>query len=137
MPNADHESKSIFKEMNRARHHMFEITTKRIERAFCISKYFEWSENIWLGVSVESSEYQWRIDYLRKSPAKFKYLSVCPMLGELKNVNLEGINQVSVAQETWGLKRRMEKKWVESLEKQCEEQKVEFVMNEFQLWEPN
>ena len=59
------------------------------------------------------------------------------MLGELKNVNLKGINQVSVAQETWGLKRPMEKKWVESLEQQCKEQKVEFVMNEFQLWEPN
>jgi protein gp37 len=127
----------IFNTMNRARHHMFEITTKRIERAYCVSKHFNWSENIWLGVSVESSEYQWRIDYLRKSPAKFKFLSVTPMLGELKNVNLKGINQVSVAQETWGLKRPMEKKWVESLEQQCKEQKVEFVMNEFQLWEPN
>jgi protein gp37 len=127
----------IFKQMNKVRHHMFEITTKRIERAYCVSKHFEWSDNIWLGVSVESSEYQWRIDYLRKTPANFKFVSVCPMLGELKNVNLEGINQVSVAQETWGLKRPMEKKWVESLEQQCKEQKVDFVMNEFQLWEAN
>jgi len=124
----------IFKEMNKARHHMFEITTKRIERAYCVSKDFEWSENICFGVSVESSEYLWRIDYLRKSPAKFKYVSVCPMLGELKNVNLEGINQVSVAEETWGLKRKIEKKWIDNLEQQCKEQKVDFVMNEFNVW---
>ena len=40
-------------------------------------------------------------------------------------------SQVSVAEETWGLKRPMNKKWVESLEQQCKDQKVEFVMNEF------
>ena len=62
--------KRIFISMNNARHHCFEIVTKRIERAYCVSKELEWTENIWLGVALESGLYRWRVDYLRGIPAK-------------------------------------------------------------------
>ena len=129
--------KQIFASMNKARHHCFEILTKRIERAYCISKELEWTENIWLGVALESGLYRWRVDYLRDIPAKHKYISACPILGAFPQMNLHGINQVSVVEETWGLKRPMKNEWVDDLKEQCKNQEVEFTINESYLWEPN
>ena len=125
----------IFNEMNKSRHHLFEIVTKRIERAWAVTKDFEWSENIWLGVAVESGEYAWRIDYLKKIPAKFKFISACPMLGPFQKMDLTGINQVSAIKETWKHERPIKDEWVRDLEKQCKEQEVDFNTSEFYLWE--
>ena len=127
--------KIIFDVMNRSRHHYFEIVTKRIERASCIAKELTWTDNIWLGVAIESGEYRWRIDYLRKIPAKFKFLSACPMLGPFTQVDLSGINQVGVVEETWHHKRGIKNEWVEDLREQCDEQGVDFTMNDCHIWE--
>ena len=128
----------IFDAMNRARHHFFEITTKRIERANCVSKELEWTENISLGVSVESGEYAWRMDYLNKIPASNKIVSACPILGAFpKDMDLGGINQFSVVEETWGLKRPVKQEWIDDIERQCKDQEVEFNMSGFQLWRAN
>ncbi len=131
------ELKEIFKVMNNTHHHCFEIATKRIERASCVAKYLEWSDNISLGVAMESGEYRWRLDYIRKIPAKYKFISACPILGAFPQVDLSGINQVGVVEETWGFKRPMKDEWVEDLKKQCEEQKVDFTMNDSYIWEPS
>jgi protein gp37 len=126
--------KKIFKVMNNSQHHYFEIVTKRIERAYCVSKKLEWTQNILLGVALESGEYRFRVDFLRKIPAFYKYISACPILGEFPNIDLTGINGVSVGEETYGLKRPMEKKWLKDLKKQCEEQGVSFSLSESYLW---
>jgi protein gp37 len=126
--------KKIFKVMNNSQHHYFEIVTKRIERAYCVSKKLEWTQNILLGVALESGEYRFRVDFLRKIPVFYKYISACPILGEFPNIDLTGINGVSVGEETYGLKRPMEKKWLKDLKKQCEEQGVSFSLSESYLW---
>jgi protein gp37 len=128
----------IFDTLNRARHHCFEITTKRIERAYCVSKELQWTENIWLGTSVESGEYLWRMDYLNKIPANYKIISACPILGAFpSNMDLSGIDQFSVIEETWGLKRPAKQNWIDDIERQCKDQEVEFNMSGFQLWRAN
>lgn len=129
--------KLIFREMNKARHHSFEILTKRIERASCVSNELEWSPNISLGVSVESGKYGWRIDYLKKIPAHYKYVSISPILGAFPDMDLSGINLVGVVEETWGLKRKAEREWIEQLEEQCVMQDVTFSLNDSYLWEAN
>ena len=129
--------KIIFQAMNNASHHIFEIATKRIERAACVSKSLEWSDNIHLGVAVESGRYRWRLDYLRDIPAKYRFLSVCPMLGPFPNANLSGIDYVGIVEETWGMKRPMDMKWAEELIYQCDEQGVAHTLNESYAWEPN
>ena len=129
--------KRIFHVMNMSRHHCFEIVTKRIERAYCVSDELEWTPNIWLGVALESGEYRWRVDYLRKIPAEFKYISACPILGAFPQMDLTDINQVSVVEETWGLKRPMKNEWVDDLQEQCEQQEVEFSLNNSDIWEIN
>jgi|TARA_R110000796_G_scaffold10937_5_gene36622 protein gp37 len=129
--------KIIFKTMNNARHHIFEITTKRIERAACIANEFEWSDNIHLGVAVESGRYRWRLDYLRDIPAKYRFVSACPMLGSFPNANLNAIDYVGIVEETWGMKRPMDIEWAEDLIRQCDEQGVAHTLNESYTWEAN
>jgi len=129
--------KRIFAEMNKARHHSFEILTKRIERAYCVSKELEWTPNIFMGVSVESGEYSWRVDYLRKIPAQFRFLSVSPILGPFSGMDLSDIDMVGVVEETWGLKRKAKREWIMQIEKQCQEQGVEFRLNDSYLWGAN
>ena len=131
------ELKKIFRKMNKARHHNFEIVTKRIERAFCIANQLDWSKNISLGVAVESGEYRWRVDYLRKIPANYKFLSVCPILGPFPKIDLNGIDHVGIVPETWGLKRPVKSEWVDDLIEQCKKQKVSYTVNDFYLWGVN
>ena len=129
--------KAIFATMKKESHHLFEITTKRIERAACVADELEWPDNIHLGVAIESGRYRWRIDYLRDIPAKYRFLSVCPMLGPFPNVNLSAIDYVGIVKETWGMKRPMDIKWAEELMFQCDEQGVQHTLNEVYTWEPS
>ncbi len=129
--------KVIFNVMNRSRHHLFEIVTKRIERASYLYQDLEWTDNILFGVAIESGKYRWRIDKLRGCPAKFKFLSACPILGPFTQVDLSGINKVGVVEESWGLKRPMKNEWVEDLKQQCINQGVEFSMDDCYLWSKN
>ena len=129
--------KIIFSAMNNASQHIFEITTKRIERAACLFDEFEWSDNIRMGVAVESGRYRWRLDYLRDIPAKYRFVSVCPMLGPFTNANLSSIDYLGIVEETWGCRRPMDIEWAEDLIRQCDEQDVQHTMNESYAWETN
>ena len=51
--------------------HTFQILTKRSERL----QFFEYPENVWLGVTVEFAKYKNRIEDLKKTDAKVKFLS--------------------------------------------------------------
>ena len=42
-----------------------------------------WPDNVWMGVSVENRDYTFRIDHLRRTPAKTRFLSLEPLLGPL------------------------------------------------------
>ena len=82
----------IFDVMNRCEHHIFQVLTKRPERVLKLDKKIRWTKNIWMGVSVESVKYIDRIDELRQTSALIKFLSLEPLLGPLKNLNLEEID---------------------------------------------
>jgi len=47
---------------------------------------------IWMGVSVENEGYTMRIDHLRRTDARVKFLSLEPLLGPLRKLNLRGID---------------------------------------------
>ena len=70
----------IFSVMNRADRHTFQVLTKRSERLAELANELNWSDNIWMGVTVENEKYQYRIDNLRQTPAKIKFLSLEPVL---------------------------------------------------------
>lgn len=83
--------KRVFMTMNKCPQHQFQILTKRPERALNLSKYLNWTKNIWMGTSVGTNSRVCQIDFLRGIPAHIRFVSFEPLLTRLKNVNLEGI----------------------------------------------
>ena len=66
----------VFDVMKRAHWHQFQVLTKRAERVAELSPHLQWADNIWMGVSVENEKYKYRIDCLRETGAKIKFLSL-------------------------------------------------------------
>ena len=71
-----------FDVMRRANWHQFQVLTKRAERLAELSPQIDWPENVWMGVSVENQDYVSRIDCLRRTGARIKFLSLEPCLGQ-------------------------------------------------------
>ena len=66
---------SVFATMRECNQHVFQVLTKRPERMSELSDHLDWAPNVWMGVSVETADYFWRIDYLRRVPASVRFLS--------------------------------------------------------------
>lgn len=67
-----------------------------------------------MGVSVENADYQYRVDHLRRTKAKIKFLSLEPLLGPLDNLNLRGIDWAIAGGESGPGARPMPADWVRS-----------------------
>lgn len=115
----------VFDIISQTPHHVYQILTKRHERLLELAEKLTWYDNIWLGVSVESQEYVKRVDYLRKIPAKVKFLSCEPLLGNLE-LDLTGIDWVIVGGESGQNHRPMKLEWAENIKNQCENAGVPF-----------
>lgn len=71
----------VFEVMNDCSQHTFQVLTKRADILAKYAPFFNWTDNIWLGVSVENQEQvDKRIPYLLETPAKTKFLSCEPLL---------------------------------------------------------
>jgi protein gp37 len=110
---------AVFKVMREAHWHKFQVLTKRAERLAELNSQIEWADNIWMGVSVENSDYVYRIDHLRKTSATTKFLSLEPLLGPLPNLNLEGIDWAIVGGESGPKSRPIKEEWVTEIRDQC------------------
>jgi protein gp37 len=121
----------MFNVMNETPRHTYQVLTKRAERLEELSTFLNWTDNIWMGVSVENEKTIDRIEHLRKTGAKVKFLSCEPLIGPLTNINLEGIDWVIVGGESGPNSRPMEKEWVEDIQQQCEKAGVAFF---FKQW---
>lgn len=100
------------------------------KRATLIAKNLpvDWGDgydNVWLGVTVENAEYGYpRIDALRAVPAKTRFISAEPLLGEVDDIYLEGIHWVIIGGESGPGFRAMEWRWADDLLIACEDQGV-------------
>jgi len=109
----------IFDVMCRASHHRFQILTKRSGRLLELSSKLTWPENVWMGVTVENTECNFRIDHLRQTNAAIKFISFEPLLGPISNIDLEGIDWVIVGGESGPKARPMKPQWATSIRNQC------------------
>ncbi|UCS91954.1 phage Gp37/Gp68 family protein [Echinicola marina] len=123
--------KKVFKVMNDNPQHVFQVLTKRADLLLQYSKELKWTHNIWMGVSVENERVTDRIDLLRQSDAKVKFLSCEPLIGPLLNLNLEGIDWVIVGGESGHKPRPMDADWVLDIQEQCARKEVAFF---FKQW---
>ncbi len=170
----------VFVTMSEARRQTFIILTKRPERMkqyinsdrpnhkrIGYSQFGEkinWPlKNVWLGVSVENQEQDWRIKYLLETLAAVRFVSVEPMLGLVdvkkylwskqqvngtlfnapisvsgydlaKLVGLNGLDWVICGGETGPGARPMSPKWVRCLKDQCVEAGVPFFFKSWGEW---
>ncbi len=121
----------VFKVMNENLQHIFQILTKRAERLNAIHAELNWTDNIWMGVSVEDERVVSRIDLLRETNAKIKFLSCEPLIGPLPNLNLSDIDWVIVGGESGSKSRPMKREWVMEIQEQCKRESVKFF---FKQW---
>jgi protein gp37 len=120
----------VFKTMDETQH-VYQVLTKRADLLLEYNKQLKWAHNIWMGVSVENAKVMHRIDLLRQTSAKVKFLSCEPLIGPLPNMNLEGIDWVIVGGESGRKPRPMDVDWVLDIQQQCEAAGVKFF---FKQW---
>lgn len=120
-----------FEIMRQAHWHRFQILTKRSERLMESSRELYWAPNIWMGVSVESQRYTFRIDHLRRTGAQIKFLSLEPLLGPLTGINLADVDWVILGGESGLAARAMDPAWAIDIRDQCQRAAVPFF---FKQW---
>jgi len=123
--------KAVFRTMEDANWHTFQILTKRSERLVELAPKLSWPSNVWMGVTVESEKYISRISDIAKVPAAIKYLSIEPLLTAIPKLALNNIDWVIVGGESGPGSRVMEAEWVRSIRDQCQKAKVPFF---FKQW---
>jgi protein gp37 len=122
---------ATFRVMNENRIHTFQVLTKRAERLAELSDKITWTKNIWMGVTIESSDYLNRIDCLNYTEAFVKFLSLEPLLGPIVNLNLSKTDWVIVGGESGPGARPIHEEWVLEIRKQCQNASVPFF---FKQW---
>ena len=121
----------VFNVMNNTPRHTYQVLTKRAERLYEIHDKLNWMTNIWMGVSIENEKVKDRVDFLRETNAKVKFLSCEPLIGPLTNLNLEKIHWVIVGGESGRKARPIKESWVWDIRQQCAGQGVAFF---FKQW---
>ena len=121
----------VFATMRQASWHRFQILTKLADRLAELSPAIDWPANVWMGVSVESADYTWRIDHLRSTGAKVRFLSVEPLLGPIPLLDLRNIHWIIVGGESGPGARPMQEEWVIAIRDQCQDVGVPFF---FKQW---
>lgn len=120
----------VFDVMRRTPQHTYQILTKRAERLARLGSRFEWPDNVWVGVSVETSSYTWRLDYLRAVPAAVRFVSAEPLLGPLPQLDLTGIHWLIAGGESQSGCRPAELDWFRDLRNQCASACVAFFLKQ-------
>lgn len=128
--------------MGTARQHTFQVLTKRGERMQrLVGAYYRLTQqepfpNVWLGVSVETEEFYWRINRLARTPAAVRFLSCEPLLGPLPDLPLDGIHWVIVGGESGPGARPMHPQWARDIRDQCQSAGVAFFFKQWGEWAP-
>jgi protein gp37 len=122
--------------MKRSPWHIYQVLTKRSQRMREVLtselQDVAASSHIWWGTSVEDRKYGLpRIEDLRNTPVAVRFLSVEPLLEDLGEIDLQGIQWVIVGGESGSGARPMKSDWVRSLMEQCRRNDVPFF---FKQW---
>ncbi|HEX4614193.1 MAG TPA: phage Gp37/Gp68 family protein [Urbifossiella sp.] len=100
--------------------HTYQVLTKRADRLAALLRttlrFAADLPNVWWGVSVENRRHGLpRVDLLRTAPAAVRFLSVEPLLEDLGDIDLTGIDWVIAGGESGPGARPLAADWVRSL----------------------
>jgi protein gp37 len=121
----------VFGVMNENKRHTFQVLTKRSEGLRELAPLLKWSDNIWMGVTIEDNDYVGRADDLRTVDAFVKFVSLEPLLGPLPDLELRGIDWIIVGGESGPGARPMREEWAIEIKNLCEDEGVPFF---FKQW---
>ncbi|TCL60589.1 protein gp37 [Kineothrix alysoides] len=130
---SDRDIIEIFNTMNAAQWHTFQVLTKRPDRLLRMDQagLLNWTQNIWMGTTVENDKYLERINCLRQTNSATKFLSCEPLLGSLATMSLQNIDWVIVGGESGPNSREIKKEWVIEIRDLCKKEGVPFF---FKQW---
>jgi protein gp37 len=123
----------VFQVMKENPQHVFQVLTKRADVLLRYDQQglLQWPHNVWMGTSVEDGRVRHRIEALRQTGARVKFLSCEPLIGPLADMDLRGIDWVIVGGESGRKPRPMDPDWVLDIMEQCERADVAFF---FKQW---
>ncbi|MDE0269363.1 MAG: phage Gp37/Gp68 family protein [Acidimicrobiaceae bacterium] len=109
----------VFRVMADTPRHTYQVLTKRSKRLMSLNSELEWPPNVWMGVSVETQRYTFRIDHLRCVDAAVRFVSAEPLLEALPDLDLTSIHWLIAGGESGHKARPVEEEWVRDLRDQC------------------
>jgi protein gp37 len=105
----------------------FQILTKRIERARTFFQTYQNPSNCWIGTSIGTKRALKRLDSLKQINAKIRFVSFEPLLEDLGEIDLHGIQWAIVGGESdFTNPRPFKSEWAESIRIQCERLSIPF-----------
>jgi protein gp37 len=116
----------VFDVMNALPQHQFQVLTKRPERAVRLANELIWTDNIWMGTSVESMKVARRVDALRQIPAAVRFVSAEPLLGPLDALDVDLIDWMIGGGESGIGHRACDPAWATGLRDLCQAHGVAF-----------
>jgi protein gp37 len=122
---------SVFDVMNSCPQHTFQILTKRPHIAARYSGRLNWTENIWMGATVENNRVRNRIKHLVKIPSRIRFLSLEPLLSHIPRLPLSGIDWVIAGGESGPYARPVDIEWIRKIRDRCIKYEVPFF---FKQW---
>jgi protein gp37 len=118
---------SLFDAMAAAPRQIFQILTKRPERA--CNAIADWlydvgldqlPPNIWLGISAEDQQrLDERMEWLVLSQAEYRFVSLEPLLGPIKLADIIELDWVIIGGESGPSARPLRTEWIEDILAQC------------------
>ena len=127
----------VIKVIEQCPQHTFQLLTKRAKRMF---EYFynhrkvAIPQNVWLGVTCENSSHKDRIDYLRLLDAPVRFISCEPLLGDMSDIDLSGIDWVITGGESGPCARRTPIEWFRGLRDACRCWNTPFFFKQWGTW---
>jgi protein gp37 len=116
--------------------HQFQILTKRSQRLATLATTLDWPPNVWIGVSVESDTYTFRIDHLRMVPTAIRFVSFEPLLGPITCADLTVIQWAIAGGESGAHSRPAHPDWFRSLRATCEKTNTAFFFKQYGDYAP-
>ncbi len=123
--------KKIFKTMEAAHWHTFQIVTKRSERMAELAPKLPWPDNVWMGVTVESERYASRFDDLASIQPAVRFASMEPLLSPITKFSSKQLDWVIVGGESGPGSRAMQEQWVRAIRVRCRAEGIPFF---FKQW---
>jgi protein gp37 len=122
--------RDVFDVMRHTPQHTYQVLTKRSVRLRRVGEALHWPDNVWMGVSVEDTTQLRRVDDLRATPARVRFLSAEPLLGPLfkptASLDLANVDWVITGGESGARARPCDPQWVRDIRDECRRAGVAF-----------